>query len=110
LWHPCCTGSPLDLAKEGYSDPNSDANSDAENYRGGTENQMMTLRIYGFALTAFNGVVLAIALRTLWNAERRLAAQGVYQPVALNLKTRMFLWGCALASLAGIALVVWSYR
>ncbi len=70
---------------------------------------MIVLRIIGFLLLSLSSVVLFVVLRGLWNARRRLSSHGINEPIPLNLKARMVVWGWASGLVAGIALVALSY-
>ena len=55
---------------------------------------MIILRIVGFLLAALSAVVLFIALKGLWKAQRYLlSTHGINEPIPLDLKARMIVWG-----------------
>ena len=70
---------------------------------------MIVLRILGILLAALSALVLAIAFKGLWRAQRSFSAHGINEPIPLDLKARMIVWGWVLGLVAGIALIVLSY-
>lgn len=64
------------------------------------------LHMIGFLVTAVSAVVLATALRGIWNLQRSLSVRGINEPVPLSAKSRFIVGGWAVALIVGIALIV----
>jgi len=65
------------------------------------------LRIAGFAIAALSALVLAIALKGLWNAQRSLVAHGINKPLPLDARSRLVIGVWAIGLAVGIALIAY---
>ena len=70
---------------------------------------MIGLRIADIMLAAFSVVVLWIALRGLWRANRSPRAHGARDPIPLDSKSRLVMAAWSLGLLIGIALIAVSH-
>ncbi len=70
---------------------------------------MIAVRIGGFLLTGLSAVVLFIAFKGLVRANRHVRSMGADEPIPLDLKARMIIWGWVASLTVGIALIAASY-
>lgn len=70
---------------------------------------MIAVRIVGFLLTGLSAVVLFIAFKGLVRANRYVRSVGADEPIPLDLKARMIIWGWVAGLTVGITLIAASY-
>lgn len=71
---------------------------------------MLAIWIAGVLLTALSVMVLTIAFKHLWRAQRYLELEhGINEPILLG-NGRFVIWAWIAALIVGIGLVVISYR
>jgi hypothetical protein len=70
---------------------------------------MLILRIAGFLLAALSAVVFWIVMGGLWRMQRSLNLSGINEPVPLDGKSRLIIFGWLAAFIVGLGLIVLSF-
>jgi hypothetical protein len=70
---------------------------------------MVILRIGAFLLAALSAVVLWIMLSGLWRTQRSLSLSGINEPIPLDGKSRLIIFGGLAAFIVGLGLIVLSF-